>query len=151
MTPRAVTWEAPKAKRGPRLPGQIPAPDAARAARYLRLVTALCVDRSWPAPVAEHRFNLDRRWRFDLAWPHQWVAVEIQGGLFVSGRHTQGAALRREFEKLNDAQIRGWIVLLITPDQITSGYLSDRLAAYFARWYPLAVAQDRLELATDHD
>ena len=143
-----MTWAAPPTRRGPRLPGQIPAPDAVRAAKYLRLVTALCVDQGWPAPTAEHRFNLDRRWRFDLAWPNHWVAVEIQGGLFASGRHTQGAALRREFEKLNDAQVRGWIVLLILPEQITSGYLTQLLAAYFARWYPTAVAAPG---ATDHD
>jgi hypothetical protein len=127
----------PKVPRGPRLPGRTPHPDA-RAARYLRLVTAICLDQNWPAPLAEHRFNAERRWRFDLAWPGQWVAVEVQGGLFTQGRHTRGAALCREMEKLNDAQIRGWIVLLIQPKDITNGTLTGLLAAYFARWYPVA-------------
>ena len=133
---RSVVWPA-KTPRVRRPPGAAPVVDA-RAARYLRVVAAICADRGWPAPVAEYRFNAARRWRFDLCWPAQWVAVEVEGGLFTGGRHVRGAALKREYEKLNDAQIRGWIVVLVTPDDITNGTMSDLLAAYFARWYPVA-------------
>jgi hypothetical protein len=138
MTARraVVVWPA-KTPRVRQRAGEPPAVDA-RAARYLRVVAALCADRGWPVPVAEYRFNAERRWRFDLCWPDHWIAVEVEGGLFSGGRHVRGASLRREYAKLNDAQIRGWIVLMILPEQITNGTLSDLLAAYFARWYPVA-------------
>lgn len=128
-----ATWPKPRApKRSPRLPV------APAAHPYLKLVTALCADRAWPLPVSEYQFNPDRRWRFDLAWPEQYIAVEIQGGLFTQGRHTQAAALRREYEKLNDAAIAGWCVLLILPEDVQGGQLTKLLGAYFARpWYPV--------------
>ena len=99
---------------------------------YAPVVTALCRDCGWPVPVAEYRFDPVRRWRFDLAWPDHALAVEIEGGLFTGGRHVQGAALIREYEKLNAATLAGWAVLLVVPRQITSGALSALLGAYFA-------------------
>lgn len=77
-----------------------------------------------PEPEPEFRFHPTRLWRFDWVW-HQgaWggVAVEIQGGLFVKGRHTQGAALINEYEKLREAQILGYKVMPVTPKQVESG------------------------------
>jgi hypothetical protein len=71
-------------------------------------------------PVAEHRFHPDRRWRFDWAFsPYaKKVALEVQGGLFVNGRHSRGPALLKEHEKLNEAAALGWRVLFTTPDNL---------------------------------
>lgn len=79
--------------------------------------------RSWglPEPVPEYRFKPPRQWRFDWAWLSARVAVEIQGGLFSAGRHVRGAALLAEYEKLDEAVIAGWRVLLVTPAQVKSG------------------------------
>jgi hypothetical protein len=85
----------------------------------------------WPVPVAELQFAPPRRWRFDLAWPDYKVAVEIQGGLFAGGAHTQGMWLRREYEKVNTAQLAGWRVLFIEPADIKNGHLSTWLARIF--------------------
>jgi hypothetical protein len=81
---------------------------------YQPLVAALCKADGLPAPVFEYRFAPPRRWRFDVAWPGQ-VALEIQGGLFVQGRHSRGAALLKEHEKLNAAAALGYRVLFCTP------------------------------------
>ena len=35
--------------------------------------------------VREHRFAPPRRWRFDLAWPAERLAVEVDGGRWQSG------------------------------------------------------------------
>lgn len=94
---------------------------------YHAVVSALCREKGWPVPVPELVFAPPRRWRFDLAWVQAQVAVEVQGGLFTQGRHVRGPALQREFEKLNTAQLAGWIVLLILPGQITDGTLTDLL------------------------
>lgn len=74
-----------------------------------------------PVPELEYRFAPPRRWRFDYAWPVQKVALEIQGGIFTRGRHTQGAALLKEYEKLNAAAVGGWRVLFITPKEMRNG------------------------------
>ena len=68
-----------------------------------------------------HPFWRDRAWRLDFAWPTQRLAVEVQGGLFVQGRHTRGAALAAEYERHNEATLRNWRVLYVTAEQIADG------------------------------
>jgi very-short-patch-repair endonuclease len=62
-----------------------------------------------PEPTPEFRFHPVRKWRFDFAWPQQWVAVEIDGGQWTAGggRHNTD----KDREKLNTAAARGWRVL----------------------------------------
>lgn len=89
---------------------------------------ALCGFAGLPVPVAEYRFHPTRKWRFDWAWPEQRVALEVQGGIFSSGRHVRGAALLKEYEKLNTAARLGWRVLYCTPAQLTNGEILDDVA-----------------------
>lgn len=46
------------------------------------------------------------------------VAVEIQGGIWTRGRHTRGAALKLEWEKLNTAAVMGWRILYVQPADV---------------------------------
>lgn len=71
-----------------------------------------------PEPVREYRFHPARRWRFDFAWPEQRVAVEIEGGAWVQGRHTRGAGYTNDCEKYNSAMLEGWRVLRFTGDML---------------------------------
>ena len=73
-----------------------------------------------PAPTREHKFLPDRRFRFDFAWPERKVAVEVEGGTFVSGRHNRPMSMAKDMEKYNLAAIDGWLVLRVTPHQIKS-------------------------------
>ena len=77
-----------------------------------------CRRRGLPEPVFEHRFDPVRKWRFDVAFPVYRVALEIQGGLFVQGRHSRGAALLKEHEKLNAAAAADWVVLYRVPSNV---------------------------------
>lgn len=72
-----------------------------------------------PTPVREHRFAHPRRWRFDFAWPTLAIAVEVEGGQWVGG-HT-GNRYEADIEKYNDAAIRGWTVLRVTPGMVDNG------------------------------
>jgi very-short-patch-repair endonuclease len=72
-------------------------------------------------PVREFRFAPPRRWRFDFSWPERFVAVEVDGGSFVAGRHTRGQGFERDLEKLNTAALIGWRVLRVTPRMIDDG------------------------------
>lgn len=85
-----------------------------------------------PAAVAEWRFDEHRKWRFDFAFVDQRVAIEVQGGIWAvshgrrcpvckqtpTGRHTRGAALKKEWEKLNAAAGQGWRILYCEPRAI---------------------------------
>lgn len=74
-----------------------------------------------PLPALEHQSHPTRKWRFDLAYPTQQVAIEIHGGIHTQGRHTRGKGFETDREKMNEAQIMGWIVLEVTEAQVESG------------------------------
>lgn len=65
----------------------------------------------------EVKFHPDRKWRFDFTFDNR-VALEVQGGLFSGGRHSRGAALMKEHEKLNAAACLGWRVLFCIPQNL---------------------------------
>lgn len=73
-----------------------------------------------PAPEREHAFSADvePEWRFDFAWPALKLAVELQGGTWIRGRHNRGGGFRGDCEKMNAAQLAGWTVLQYTTDHM---------------------------------
>jgi very-short-patch-repair endonuclease len=68
-----------------------------------------------PEPEREVRFHPVRRWRFDYAWPDQRIALEIDGGVWVGGRHSGGAGQVKDMEKMNHAAALGWRVFRCEP------------------------------------
>jgi hypothetical protein len=79
------------------------------------IVTAYFRAEKIPEPVYEYRFHPERKWRLDLAWPASKLAIEVQGGIWIQGRHNRGAALKKEWEKLNTLAVMGWRVLYCEP------------------------------------
>jgi very-short-patch-repair endonuclease len=74
-----------------------------------------------PEPEREYRFDPDRRWRFDFAWPAYKLAVECEGGTWVNGAHNRGEHFESDCEKYNAAALAGWHVLRLTVGMIKSG------------------------------
>ena len=74
-----------------------------------------------PVPETERRFHDTRKWRFDVAWPVYKLAVEVDGGGFVAGRHSRGVGIEKDCEKYAEALCLGWRVLRCTPRQIRTG------------------------------
>lgn len=74
-----------------------------------------------PAAVTEYRFHQTRKWRFDVAWPSERVAVEIEGGAYVAGRHSRGAGFEADIEKYAEAACLGWTVLRALPKHVRDG------------------------------
>lgn len=74
-----------------------------------------------PRPVRELRFHEAREWRFDFAWPTSMVALEIEGGQWVRGRHTRGAGYEGDCQKYSEAAIAGWLVVRATGDMVRDG------------------------------
>lgn len=74
-----------------------------------------------PDPYQEVVFRDTRRWRFDMAWPNQMLAVEVEGGTWVQGRHNRGGGMERDCQKYNAALLLGWRVLRFTGGMVESG------------------------------
>lgn len=74
----------------------------------------------------EYRFHVTRRWRFDFAiFPLR--AVEIEGGVFSSGRHTRGNGFSQDCEKYNEATALGWRVYRFPTAAVRDGSAFDFL------------------------
>jgi very-short-patch-repair endonuclease len=65
--------------------------------------------------VTEHRFHPVRRWRFDIAIPELKIAIEIEGGAWVNGRHTRASGFIKDMEKYNSAVLLGWRLFRYAP------------------------------------
>lgn len=76
-----------------------------------------------PEPILEYKFHPERRWRADLAWtlPGYRLLLEIQGGVYSSGRHVRGAGYENDCERMAEAVCLGWRVLWVTPRMIEDG------------------------------
>jgi very-short-patch-repair endonuclease len=73
------------------------------------------------SPEREYRFCPQRRWRFDFAFPDHKLGIEVEGGVWVQGRHTRGAGYTADLEKYNTATLMGWRVLRVSGEMIENG------------------------------
>lgn len=78
---------------------------------------------------AEYKFHQTRRWRIDFAWPAKFLAVEIEGGVWVEGRHTRGSGFVADINKYNALTLAGWRLLRFTPDMVESGIALEQIEA----------------------
>ena len=66
----------------------------------------------------DYRFLPRRKFELDFAWPQYKVAIEVQGGQYVRGAHLRPVRYHSDTEKLNEAQLAGWIVLWFTTEDV---------------------------------
>lgn len=85
------------------------------------LANQVCFVRTLSLAKMEYQFHDTRKWRFDLAWPSEKLAVEVDGGGFVNGRHSRGTGIEKDCEKYAEAMLLGWRVLRVTPRQVKTG------------------------------
>lgn len=91
-----------------------------QALPQMSLASSFFASYGLPQVVAEHRFAAPRRWRFDFAWPNEKVALEVDGGLWIRGRHARASGIVKEHEKFNEAACLGWRVLRVQPKELLS-------------------------------
>lgn len=91
-----------------------------------------------PEPAQEYRFAPPRRWRFDLAWPDQLLAVEVQGAVWRQGRHSRGAGQLADMDKSNAAVLLGWRVLHFGAQHIDNGTALETIKAASNWWEKVA-------------
>lgn len=79
--------------------------------------------------IPEYKFHPSRKWRFDFADIDNKIAIEVEGGIWVSGRHNRGTGYRNDTIKYNQAAVLGWRILrYCSEDDIAQYFLDD----YFA-------------------
>lgn len=93
------------------------------------------VDAGIPEPVREYRFakSIGRQWRFDAAYPDKLVAIEVEGGIWVHGRHNRGAGYEEDLLKYATATVMGWRVLRFGSKLIKSGDAVEMIGSLLAR------------------
>ncbi len=87
--------------------------------------------------VTQYCFDDVRNWKLDVAWPERKMAVELHG-LFDKGgphgsvgRHLRPLGFTEDREKMNAAQLQGWIVLEFTTISLQTDVPFVQLVAAF--------------------
>lgn len=119
---RQSATKQPRAKRGT---GAVSRRKATNA--YAACFAVWCKANGFPAPEAEYKFHPTRRWRLDLAWPEHKVYIEVQGGIWIRGRHSRGAGQMNDMAKQNTAAALGWHPILRTPSNLRSDETAELL------------------------
>ena len=94
------------------------------------LLHLLIVKEGLPNPQREYRFHPTRRWRFDFAWPEHKLAVEVEGGLWIRGRHNRAKGYESDLQKYNEATLLGWRLLRFSPDMVEQGEAIDMIRMF---------------------
>lgn len=79
-----------------------------------------------------------RDWRFDFALPDRLIAVEVEGGAWLSerggkSRHTSGAGFAGDLRKYDAAARLGWYVYRCDPRMIRTGRALDTITQLLTR------------------
>jgi very-short-patch-repair endonuclease len=81
-------------------------------------VECCCLSLGLKGLEKEYRFHSERRWRVDYAFPDIKLAIEIEGGVWVKGRHISPQGFIKDMEKYNALTEAGWYLLRYQPAQI---------------------------------
>ncbi len=74
-----------------------------------------------PPPIFEFRFDPDRKYRADMAYPVRSLLIEVEGGVFIRGRHNRCIGFLSDMEKYNLMACKGYYLLRFTPQQVKNG------------------------------
>jgi hypothetical protein len=80
----------------------------------------------------------DRKWEFDFAERviprgRSRLAFEIEGGIYIGGRHTRGVGYQRDLEKYNTATSLGWILFRFSTQDVLSGKAKEFVREWLDR------------------
>lgn len=68
----------------------------------------------------EYKFHPTRKWRFDFCLVAEKIAIELEGGIFIKGRHVRGVGYQKDCEKYRAAVLLGWRVLRYTTNEVAA-------------------------------
>ena len=82
-----------------------------------------------PELEEEFRFHPVRKWRADFTHKDTMTLIEVEGGLWVYGRHNRATGFIADSEKYLEAALLGYRVIRLVEPQITPEIL-DRVARF---------------------
>ena len=94
---------------------------AGRSALEETLAVQLKMAGLLPRCTREYVFAPPRKFRFDFAFLHAMVAIEVEGGSWVNGAHNRGGHFESDCDKYNLAVATGWRVLRFTGKRVKDG------------------------------
>lgn len=71
-------------------------------------------------PEREYLFS-NRKFRADFAFVPERLLVEIEGGIWMNGRHNRASSIEKDFAKYALAAILGYRVIRVSTAQVMSG------------------------------
>ena len=77
-----------------------------------------------PAPDKEFKFCASRKFRIDYSWIDVKLALEIEGGAWIGGRHTRGKGFINDMVKYNLLTEMGWCLLRYIPNKVDYDQIS---------------------------
>lgn len=88
-----------------------------------------------PAPDDEYHFTRLRQWRFDFAWEDMMIVVDYQGGIFMKKKssHTAPGKYINDCEKISEASVKGYIVIVTNANLVASGVTLDQIKRAFEK------------------
>lgn len=89
-----------------------------------KIVTAYFAGEGIPTPEFEYKFHPVRKWRMDIAWPHEFLFLEVNGGIWIAGGHNRGAQMLKDWEKWNEAVAMGWKPLFCQPKDLCTAAMA---------------------------
>lgn len=72
-----------------------------------------------PAIEKEFVFHPGRRWRADFAHIPSRTQIEIEGGIWIQGRHNRAEGFLADIEKYFEAALADWTVFRLSERQLT--------------------------------
>lgn len=87
----------------------------------------VCALQGLPAPVPEYRFAPPRKWAWDWSWPDRLLALEINGGVWIRGKHSRGKGQINDMEKWTEAAARGWRIIHCVPADLESNRVLEAI------------------------
>ena len=93
----------------------VPILDGAAESPAESWVRVMLIDAKVPRPICNLDIYFQGRWlaRVDMAWPESRVIVEYDGIVHLDERQR-----RRDAERLNALQAAGWLVIVLTADDL---------------------------------
>ena len=74
-----------------------------------------------------------KRYRLDFAHPSSQTGIEIQGGVYMRGRHVTGSGYERDCKKYNLAYTSGWTIFLLTSQMAKDSAWLSLIASHIAQ------------------
>jgi very-short-patch-repair endonuclease len=88
-----------------------------------------------PELEVEFRFHPIRRWRADYAHIESRTLIELEGGVWVGGRHNRASGFVKDAEKYLEAALGGWRVVRLVGSQLNLDNIGRLVVAIQNEWH----------------